>query len=160
MIKTSHLSTKLCQSHYYWIKLLTNPWILEKVWKKKKSKQRGKHTPHPTDRSEVKALFINTLIFTVKKVTDVNIIYMLLNRVKAEYKYFQIILSSWLKPFCLYSTCALPLGMPKADTESFYCVSPGILQIGRAHCRYEWHVCPERGISWKPHQCSYSATPK
>lgn len=30
---------------------------------------------------------MNALIFTLKTVTSVNIIYMLVNRVKAEYKY-------------------------------------------------------------------------
>lgn len=50
-------------------------------------KQRAEHPPHPADGSKVEALFMNALIFTLKTVTSVNIIYMLVNRVKAEYKY-------------------------------------------------------------------------
>lgn len=60
----------------------------QSVKEKTTSKQRAKHTPHPTDCSKVTALFMNALIFIPKPVTDVNLIYMLVNRVKAECKYF------------------------------------------------------------------------
>lgn len=56
--------------------------------KKLPTSKQSKTIPHPTVCCKLKLLFSNALISALKPVMDVNIIYMLVNWVRADGKYF------------------------------------------------------------------------